>query len=320
MFKKYKHHNDNHEAVIKSPDGIDIKITPGAKWKFTRAVMRDQTLSDLQKLVLILLIDKTNEGFGKNPEMFGYAYLGVKAIAKEVGKRDERSVKRVLRELRTGEIIDQKTMEVRETRKIWLTVMGDGKGGRSAVNRYWLKDWNKFGAVAPAPDDGDMEDSEAARKVASAQRKGDIDARQRVTSMRLKVTSTQRDSDTMPPDSSQDTPLQHTSKEYTQENSPQQRDRAEYWPDNAWDQFWDLFPNKTAKKIAEASFNKVSEAGSVEFADLMEGLRLYVNKDDFREWCMPSTWLDQGRWEDRPKQKQKIDLMKDYRSRMKYAI
>ena len=39
----------------------------------------------------------------------------------------------------------------------------------------------------------------------------------------------------------------------------------------------------------------------------MEGLRFYVNKDDFREWAMPTTWLNQERWEARPKQKKRGD-------------
>lgn len=79
--------------------------------------------------------------------------------------------------------------------------------------------------------------------------------------------------------------------------------KAAPWPKDAWIQFWALYPNKDAKGASLKSFQRIDEAGEVEFADIMEGLRHYVNKDDFREWAMPTTWLNQDRWEARPKQK-----------------
>jgi hypothetical protein len=75
------------------------------------------------------------------------------------------------------------------------------------------------------------------------------------------------------------------------------------FPDDAFDRFWAKYPNKTAKPVARKSWEKIEFEGKVEFSDIMVGLDFYLNKDDFREWCMPSTWLNQERWNDRPKQK-----------------
>jgi len=38
--------------------------------------------------------------------------------------------------------------------------------------------------------------------------------------------------------------------------------------------------------VARKIFQKIADAGNVEFSAIMEGLRFYVNKDDFREWAM----------------------------------
>jgi len=81
------------------------------------------------------------------------------------------------------------------------------------------------------------------------------------------------------------------------------RGSAAPWPEDAFDQFWKLYPNKDAKPVARKIFQRISDAGNVEFSAIMEGLRLYVNKDDFRSWAMPTTWLNQDRWEARPPQK-----------------
>ena len=91
------------------------------------------------------------------------------------------------------------------------------------------------------------------------------------------------------------------------------RGPAADWPEDAFDQFWSIYPRKDGKKNARASFNRISEAGNVEFNALMEGLRLYTNKDDFRDWCWPATWLNGDRWEDRPKQK-KVGVAKPKRT------
>lgn len=307
---KYKHSNDNRAetSVIRSPDGVDIKITAGAKWKFARSVMRDPSVTDLQCRVLSVLIDKSNEGYGNDPTLFGYAYLSVPAIAAACGERDVRTIKRVLKELRTGEIVDQRTGNIKEVRKIWLKVVGDGKKGRSAVNRYWLFGWNEFGAQS------------------GLLRKGDPDAGEWVTPVQERVTQMQKKGVTVSPDSPLHPPSLHTSEEHTAANTNDaglMRERggprgpAAPWPEDAFDQWWKLYPNKIAKPYAKTCFSKIEEAGGIEFDTLMEGTRRYVNKKDDRPWCNPSTFINQGRWTDEPPQR---DFAAEYKANRKWAI
>jgi hypothetical protein len=81
----------------------------------------------------------------------------------------------------------------------------------------------------------------------------------------------------------------------------------EFWPRDAWHEFWKLYPNKVGKGYAQECFNKVRKSRKVTFKDLMDGLRRYVNKSDDRPWCNPSTWLNQDRWLDQPAQKSGSD-------------
>jgi hypothetical protein len=69
------------------------------------------------------------------------------------------------------------------------------------------------------------------------------------------------------------------------------------WP---FDQFWRQFPNKVGKQAALKAFQKVERSGKVSFGDLMTALGRYVRKRDDRPWCNPTTWLNQGRWDDEP--------------------
>jgi hypothetical protein len=81
----------------------------------------------------------------------------------------------------------------------------------------------------------------------------------------------------------------------------------EFWPRDAWHEFWKLYPNKVGKGDAQECFNKVRKSRKVTFEDLMDGLRRYVNRSDDRPWCNPSTWLNQDRWLDQPAQKSGSD-------------
>jgi Helix-turn-helix domain len=79
------------------------------------------------------------------------------------------------------------------------------------------------------------------------------------------------------------------------------RGPAALWPEDAFDTFWKRYPDKTAKKFAKKCFDKIADDGEVEFADLIAGLERYIrNKPKDRAWCHPSTFLNQGRWEDQP--------------------
>lgn len=62
-----------------------------------------------------------------------------------------------------------------------------------------------------------------------------------------------------------------------------------------FDQFWQAYPCKKGKPVAEKAFRKV--AG--EFCAIMAGLQQYKrHKPDYADWMHPSTFLNQRRWED----------------------
>lgn len=74
--------------------------------------------------------------------------------------------------------------------------------------------------------------------------------------------------------------------------------------DFGFEVFWKKYPiNTGSKKKARETWVSIAVAGKIKHAEIMEGLEFYLNKDDFREWCMAQTWLSQERWEERPKQK-----------------
>lgn len=73
------------------------------------------------------------------------------------------------------------------------------------------------------------------------------------------------------------------------------------FPPNAFAIWWQLQPNKVGKDAAERAFAKVRKSGRVTFAELMDGLKRYIaTKPPTRDWCHPTTWLNQGRWADEP--------------------
>lgn len=81
------------------------------------------------------------------------------------------------------------------------------------------------------------------------------------------------------------------------------------YPDNAFDQFWTIYPSKVGKRDAKAAFAEASHR--VTFEVMLAGLRKYINKDDDRALCNPSTWLNGDRWEDEPAQKPNAGMDND---------
>ena len=62
-----------------------------------------------------------------------------------------------------------------------------------------------------------------------------------------------------------------------------------------FDQFWQAYPCKKGKPLAEKAFRKVSD----DFPAIMRGLEQYkAHKPDYADWMHPSTFLNQRRWED----------------------
>ena len=74
--------------------------------------------------------------------------------------------------------------------------------------------------------------------------------------------------------------------------------------DRWFSDFWKLYPRKVAKATAEKSFRKAC-TDEAAFNQIMEGLRyqidaVFSNREE-RYIPHPSTWLNQQRWNDRPK-------------------
>ena len=66
-----------------------------------------------------------------------------------------------------------------------------------------------------------------------------------------------------------------------------------------FENFWKAYPHKVGKKAAEKKYWIVRR--DVSHETIMEGLAKYKeSKEDWRAWCNPTTWLNQGRWEDEP--------------------
>lgn len=75
------------------------------------------------------------------------------------------------------------------------------------------------------------------------------------------------------------------------------------WPSNYAEQFWNIYPRRVAKKAAVRALEKVRKSGEVNFARLMQGVRMYaaaVHGKDMQYVAHPATWLNQGRWDDEP--------------------
>jgi hypothetical protein len=66
----------------------------------------------------------------------------------------------------------------------------------------------------------------------------------------------------------------------------------------AFKDFWEIYPNKVGKPVAEKAFKAALAKAPLE--TIMDGLRRYVGKADDRPWCNPATFLNQERWADAP--------------------
>lgn len=71
------------------------------------------------------------------------------------------------------------------------------------------------------------------------------------------------------------------------------------WPPDAWDQFWQAFPNKVGKPVAMRKFDSARRR-CPSWARFWAGVQRYVNKTDDRPWLNPSTFLNQDRWDEAP--------------------
>ena len=77
------------------------------------------------------------------------------------------------------------------------------------------------------------------------------------------------------------------------------QDESDGFPSNAFDLFWTEYPAKVGKDAARKSFANVRKSRRVTFGNLMTGLHSYIEfKPATRDFCHPTTWLNQGRWAD----------------------
>lgn len=72
------------------------------------------------------------------------------------------------------------------------------------------------------------------------------------------------------------------------------------WPKDAFDQFWRRYPHKVGKAAALKAF-AAAKRTATPWARVLFALDRYIaEKPPDRPWCNPSTWLNQGRWDDEP--------------------
>jgi len=68
---------------------------------------------------------------------------------------------------------------------------------------------------------------------------------------------------------------------------------------NAFDQWWGGYPHKIGKLKAKTAFAKALKKTALDV--LIAGLERYkATKPEWQEWCMPTTWLNNERWNDAP--------------------
>ena len=71
--------------------------------------------------------------------------------------------------------------------------------------------------------------------------------------------------------------------------------------DEFFDRFWQKYPNKVGKKAARKKFEGILRRQETTMEKLMAGLDRYIRtKPVDRAWCHPTTWLNEGRWDDEP--------------------
>ena len=92
-------------------------------------------------------------------------------------------------------------------------------------------------------------------------------------------------------------PVTPVSPPYEPPTDPKASDEASARPQSDFDQFWSAYPAKVGKKAAQQAWSRAKDRPPL--ADLLAALERYRRtKPADRDWCHPSTWLNQGRWDD----------------------
>ncbi|SRR5216684_3965739 len=73
------------------------------------------------------------------------------------------------------------------------------------------------------------------------------------------------------------------------------------WPLNWFEEFWNKYPRRIAKKDAARALDKVRRSGEVEFQALLKAVENFarsVKGKDPQYIPHPATWINGGRWDD----------------------
>jgi hypothetical protein len=183
----------NSEApILRSPDGVEFRVTAGNKWKFNRAVQRDGTgrYSKLQKQIMTILIDSTNEGFGDDRSKWGHSYLGYESLAAECGCTVRAAIENIAKLEEKNVLTVKRSAGQRASGKKGH----GGGGGRNKSNLYFLQGWNEFGRVENSEQETVHGDHRSGKTVNAKQ--------QTVNAKRETVSGTHGNSERGSPDSS----------------------------------------------------------------------------------------------------------------------
>lgn len=62
--------------------------------------------------------------------------------------------------------------------------------------------------------------------------------------------------------------------------------------------FWERYPRKVGKLAAEKAYQRARKSGVTQ-QQILDGIDRYMaNKPEYADWAHPTTWLNQGRWDD----------------------
>jgi hypothetical protein len=142
----------------------------------------------------------------------------------------------------------------------------------------------------------DRRDDQSRAGLMSAEKRSDSTPKRREKRETEKAKQNQRNAST-----TAELPFNHLEEEEEEESQEASPPSTRAWPDRAFDRWYADYPHKVGRQAAENAFERVKKSGKASFADLVAGLQRYVaSKPHDRSWCNPATWLNQGRWDDRP--------------------
>ncbi|RZN07588.1 hypothetical protein CWO91_26685 [Bradyrhizobium genosp. SA-3] len=315
--KNNKPANDN-TRVIKTPEGVEIKITAGRKLQQIRAFARDPDISDAQFRALVCIVDRLNEGKeGTDESLWGSAYPTPETLAKDIAK-DERAARRILKELKDGE---RETRSKNGERKLVpckaaLTIENRKTAdGHDDFNLYRPRSWGAFAV-------GNREAVQQSEGGHLSDESGHLSDGGRSPVENKQVTAPNsshlphpetppKNTTQAPPASGERGPAVASDVESgTKPKAGNENSMFEpadcNWPDDWKDQFWKAFPVRKNVKAAELKLISLARAG-VPMNPIIVAARRH-GKELVRDGILntgfcknPVTWMDDEPWKDNQK-------------------